>query len=81
MVKSELEQVICKRLRDYSFVYELPDDRRYPKLYTAYLLVCGIIKIRLGLKYPLRYAVDNGIITMDEVRNILDIILPSKEKE
>lgn len=81
MVKSELEQVICERLRDYSFVYELPDDRRYPKLYTAYLLVCGIIKIRLGLKYPLRCAVDNEMITMDEVRKILDIILPSKEEK
>lgn len=81
MIRSELEQVIYERLRDYNFVFELADDRRYPKVYTAYLLVCGIIKIKLGLKYPLRYAVANGMITMDEVRNILDIILPSKEEK
>ena len=74
-----ITHLICERMREYGVKY---DGRMYPQLYTKYLHVLGVIKLRLGIENinsTGNFASDKALY--EAVNAELDCILPPKKEE
>lgn len=76
MITRGIEKLVCDRLYEYG--YANMEGRRYMTLYTAYGHVLAVIKMRLGLKERLDSAVSRGQISIRDIEEILNEILPEK---